>query len=127
MPPARIVHEDPSHGLRCNAEEVCPVAPLDPALVDQLEIGLVDKRGLLQRVFDALSTHGALGLPVELRIDRRQQPLAHGLIAAAPCQQQLGHVGGVRPWWNGRLLRRRRHVACLRDARATLVRRPVRR
>ena len=52
---ARMVDEDPSHGLSGDAEEVGAILPLHFPLIDELEERLVDEGCWLQRVVGALS------------------------------------------------------------------------
>ena len=46
----RVVHQDPANGSRRNGEEVCPVLPFHPCLVDQLDVRLVNESRRLQGV-----------------------------------------------------------------------------
>ena len=52
---ARVVNEDAAHGLRRDPEEVRAVLPLDLALVDELEVRLVDEGRGLEGVVGALA------------------------------------------------------------------------
>jgi hypothetical protein len=44
-----VLDQHLAHGARGGGEEVRAVLPVDLARVDQLEVGLVDQRGRLQR------------------------------------------------------------------------------
>ena len=52
---ARVVHENAAHHLRRDAEEVRPALPLNPILVDQPKIRLIDQRRWLQRMVGTLA------------------------------------------------------------------------
>ena len=95
---ACMVNENATHGLRGNAEELRAIAPLDTTLIDETQIRFVHECGGLKRVFAGLSAHGARGLPVQLRINRRQELFAGGCVATAPREEEPGDVGGWRAW-----------------------------
>jgi len=50
VPVPREFHQDPTHRLRGDGEEVRAVLPLDPVEIDEPDIGFVDKRRGLKRV-----------------------------------------------------------------------------
>ena len=54
--------------------------------------------GGLKRVFAGLSAHGARSLPVQLRVNRRQELFAGGCVATAPREEEPGDVGRWRAW-----------------------------
>jgi hypothetical protein len=39
---ARVIHENPAHHLRCDAEEMSPIPPVDVPLVNQPKVDLVN-------------------------------------------------------------------------------------
>jgi len=47
---ARMVHQQATHYLSSDSEEVSPVLPVHPRLIDQLQVRLVHQRGWLQSV-----------------------------------------------------------------------------
>ena len=74
-----------THGLRRDAEEVGPVAPMYVPLIDELEVGLVDQGGRCQRLICVFAAEVGLGEPLQLDIQdldefafRRPVPLAPG-------------------------------------------------
>src|SRR5690349_17347056 len=68
MTPATIVHQDPAHQLRRDADELLLVFPMSILLTDQAEIGLVHQRGWLQSVVSALPPEVIRGDTPQFRI-----------------------------------------------------------
>jgi len=68
------------------------ILPANAAKVHQPDEGLVDERRCLQRVIVALAPHLEAGKAAEFLVDDRYQIVERGPIAAAPGEQQLGHV-----------------------------------
>ena len=68
-----IVDEDATHDLRGDAEEVGAILPGGGALVDQPQIGFVDKAGRLQRVIRAFSLQISAGELAQFFVDQRHQ------------------------------------------------------
>ena len=77
------VHEDTAHHSGGHSKEVRAILPLDPADINQAEIGLVHECRGLEHVTGALTCHVALGNPPELVVHERQQFL-HRLFASTP-------------------------------------------
>jgi hypothetical protein len=90
---ARVVDEDAAHGLGRDAEEVRAVLPLHLALVDELEVRLVDEGGGLEGVVGALAPQVARGELMQFAVDEREQVLQRVAVAAAPFQEELCNVG----------------------------------
>src|SRR5579864_8389266 len=51
-----MAHQNVADHLRCNGKEMIPVVPLNPLLIDQLEIRFVNQRCALQRMVRTLPT-----------------------------------------------------------------------
>jgi len=66
--------------------------PSDRPLIDELEEGLVDECGRLERVIDPLVPHVAGRQPTQLRIDDWKQLLACVVPPVAPLLKQLCHL-----------------------------------
>jgi hypothetical protein len=52
-----VIHENPAHGLRRNAEQLGTIPPVHLPLPHQPEISLVHERGSLERVIAPLAAH----------------------------------------------------------------------
>jgi hypothetical protein len=87
--PARMIHQDASHYLRGNSEEVCAILPGDSFLTDQPKERLVYQRRRLQCVVETLLSQIRGGLPLQLTIDQRHQVIAGPKITAGPSVEQL--------------------------------------
>src|SRR5262245_23820016 len=70
---ARALDQYASHGCRGDAEELRPVLPGNPALVDQSNISLVYQGGRLECVVRALAAKIAFGDPMKLIVNHRHQ------------------------------------------------------
>jgi hypothetical protein len=88
-----MIDEDPAHHVRGDSEEVGAVLPLDPALIHQPQIGLVDQCSGRKGVVLTLTPEIAPGQPPQLAVDRLHQIRTRVLITAAPGDEQAGHVG----------------------------------
>jgi hypothetical protein len=71
--PAGVVDWDPANDLRGHTKEMCPILPIDLALVDEPQVHLVNKRRRLQGVVGPFAPKLARGNAAELRIDEWQQ------------------------------------------------------
>ena len=91
MPPC-VIHENPAHHLRRDAEEMRPIPPVDLPLVDQPQVDLVNQRGWLQRVADPFAAKLARGHPTQLRVDERQQLVESISVTTPPFGQKRRHV-----------------------------------
>jgi hypothetical protein len=69
LPVAGELHQDPSHHLRCDSEEVRAIPPFDSIDVDQPQVRLVDQRRRLQRMIGPLLAHIAPCETVQLLIN----------------------------------------------------------
>ena len=52
---ARMIHQQATHYLCGHSEEVSPVLPIHPRLIDESDIGLMNQRGRLQGVIDTFT------------------------------------------------------------------------
>ena len=68
------------------------VLPLHLPDIDELEVGLVDERGGLQGVSDALVAHLAPGDPAKLGVNRRNELLESHFVPVPPREEQFGHL-----------------------------------
>jgi len=89
----RMIDENPSHHAGGDAEEVCPVAPLDMPLIDQPYVCLVEERGRLQRMARRLTDHVARRHPAQVIVDERDQTMESVLPTIAPRHEQLRNLG----------------------------------
>ena len=79
--PARVIHQNLTHGARRDGEEVRAVLPVDRGLVHQSQVGLVDQCRRLQRVTDPLLGHLPASDVLQLGVDDRQDAFERGFIA----------------------------------------------
>ena len=86
-----MVDQNMPHHLRGNAEEVCPILPVNVALIDESKISLVDEGRCLQGMVGAFAPHVMMGKPAQLFMHQRQKFIERGLVAAAPIQKELGN------------------------------------
>jgi hypothetical protein len=93
---AGVIHENPAHHLRRNAEEMRPIPPVAVPLVDQAQVQLVNERGRLQREATPLAEKLALCHTTQLRVDERQQLVEGVSVATPPFAQKRRHVGPGR-------------------------------
>ena len=70
------------------------VLPLHLPDIDELEVGLVDERGGLQRMSDALVAHLTPGDAAKLRVDNRNELLESVFVPVPPREEQVGHLSG---------------------------------
>ena len=97
LPAACRLHQDPSHHLRRQSEEVRAIPPFDAIDVDQPQVRLVHQRRRLQRMIRPLLAHIAPGETVELVVDQRHQSREGRSVALAPRSEELGGFAvGIR-------------------------------
>ena len=77
-------HQEPTHRLRGDGEEVRAVLPLDPVYIDEPDIGFVDKRRGLKRVTGPFVPHVPSRENAQLSIDERHEPFKGRFVALAP-------------------------------------------
>jgi hypothetical protein len=94
--PPGVVHENLPHGPGGDAVEVGAIVVLEPGLIHQSEIGLVDQPGGAEGVAGLLAAERAAGDAPQLLVDQRIEPVHDGSASAAQLQQQLGDGLGVR-------------------------------
>lgn len=83
-PGASVVDEHPPHQPRTHRQEVSPVTPLNPACVNETQVGHIDQRGGLEAVPQPLTPHAAPRDAVEFALDDRNQVLERLLVASPP-------------------------------------------
>jgi hypothetical protein len=97
-----VVHQDPTHYLSSDTEEVCTVLPFYVALVDQLHVSLMNQRRRLQRVVSSLAAQIAPRQPTQFIVDVRKYEINYILISFRQLNEHLGdlrsffvvHMGG---------------------------------
>ena len=94
-PLARMVDQDPAHRLGGDPEEVRPALPVDRALVDDPEEGLVDQCRGGQGVLVALAAKLARGKALELIVDHRDEPVDCPRLPLRCLAKESGDVGGA--------------------------------
>ncbi len=52
---ARMIDQQAAHYLSSNSEKVCAVLPVDPRLIDESQVRLMNQRCRLQRVIDSFT------------------------------------------------------------------------
>ena len=82
--PSRSLHENATHQLRGDGEEVRSILPLHPLVVDQADVGLVDQRGGLEAVVGSLAPHVPVGEPAEFGVHDGRQRVERAVVAVAP-------------------------------------------
>ena len=87
-----MVDQNAPHETRGQRQEVRAILPANATKIDQSNEGFVDERGCLQGVIVALAAHLQAGESAEFLMNDRYQFVERGTIAAAPSEQQLGHV-----------------------------------
>lgn len=78
---ARVVHEDPAHGERGRAQEVCAVLEAERFGAQQAQGDLIDQRRRLERVVRTFVSHMAAGDRLELGVDGPEEAVARQIIA----------------------------------------------
>jgi hypothetical protein len=90
--PSRVAHEDVSHGLRGDREEVGARLPLDTIHADELEEGLVDESGRIERVAAALEPELPAGDSLELVVNDRDELIQGLAVPFAQREEKLRDV-----------------------------------
>jgi len=75
--------------------EVSAVAVLEPRLIHQPEVGLVDQAGGAESMAGALAAERAMGDAAQLLVDQRIEPVHDACLPFAQREQQLGE--GLSP------------------------------
>ena len=87
-----VIDEDPAHDLRRDTKEMRAILPIDQALVDESDVGLMDQGRRLQGVVGALAPKLARGHPAELRVDEWQQLGERSPVATTPIAEESRDV-----------------------------------
>ena len=85
-----VVDDDVAHGGGGQGEEVGPVLDLDPGLVDELEVGLVDQAGGPERDLPAPSLELPACGAVKLVVEEGDESIQRPAVALSQGHQQLG-------------------------------------
>ena len=86
-PAPRMLHKDPAHEMRRDAEEVRAVLPLHLPLVDKLQVGIVDEGGRLQCVTGTFAAEIIVSQPTKLFIYSVHKLVSSVLIPRAPLDE----------------------------------------
>lgn len=86
---ASVIDQDAAHHRGRHTKELCTVAPRDPSLVDEAEIGLVNECRRLQGVAGSLAAEVGGRAAAQLVVDERHEPVARADIARAPGLEEL--------------------------------------
>src|SRR5690625_2879272 len=89
----RVIDEDEAHRARGQREEVGAVLPRRARLVYQLEVGLVDERGGVERLAGAVLEQPAVGDAAKLLVDVGPEGLAGVGVPSASAEQEVRRVG----------------------------------
>ena len=84
---ARVIHENPAHHLRGDAEEMSPIPPIDVPLVNQPKVDLVDQCRRLKRVANTFGAKLTRSDSTQLRINERKQLVQRVGITVPPLRQ----------------------------------------
>ena len=85
---AREVDQHLAHGARRDGQEVAAVAHVEPALLGELEVGLVHEAGGVERLAGAVAPEVAVGDAPELVVDERHEAVESAGLAVAHRLQQ---------------------------------------
>ena len=132
-----VLDQNPSHQLCRSGEEVRPILPPHPLVVDKSYVGFIHQRGCLETVIRPLTPHVTVRKPAELRVEDRRQtverpssPSLHArsisLTSSACCVSECGRSLPSRSRWRLRLVlaSRRTPTATLRP-RGTWLRESI--
>lgn len=95
---ARVVDEDPSHGLRRNREEVRPVLVRDRLASEETDTELVHQRARFERMIAALVAQETCRNLAQVGMNDVEEPLARVIIATPPIDEPFSDLrrGGRR-------------------------------
>ena len=94
--PSRSLHENATHQLRRDGEEVRSILPPHPLVVDQPDVGLIDQRGRLEAVVGSLAPHVPVGEPTEFGIHDGRQRVERSVVPVAPRTEKRTDVAPDR-------------------------------
>ncbi len=90
----RVIDEDLPHGAAGNVEEVDAIGPGDAGLIDQLEPGVVNELGWLQRMTGPFAAHQRTGDAAQFLVGGREQRLMRRGGTRAAIRDKVREVGG---------------------------------
>ena len=96
LPSASMVHQDLAHQPRRHSKEMRAVLPVGARLIDESQVGLMDKRRWLQRVALAFFPQVAGCKLTKFPVDERSQLIEGLLVTLRPFGQQQRHFMGDR-------------------------------
>jgi len=74
VPTSCVLDQNPAHQLRRRGEEVSPILPAHPLVVDQAYVGFIHERSCLKTAVEPLPRNVAVRKPAELRVDVGVKP-----------------------------------------------------
>jgi hypothetical protein len=97
-----MVQQHLAHHARRRREEMGAVPPLHLMELRQLQIGLVDQRGGVERVVGPLAAESPTGNPLELVVDDGKHRVERGSLALGVLPEQPGQIRSTHeaPAWS---------------------------
>jgi hypothetical protein len=92
VPRAGAVHQNASHHLGRDREELRAVPPIRAMLIDETNVRLVDERGRLECVAGSLATELRSGVTTQFGVDQSEGTLPGIEISGRPGVEQRGDV-----------------------------------
>jgi hypothetical protein len=96
MPFASVIHKDAAHHPRSQSEEMRAALPAHLPVINQTEIGLIDKGRGLKRVTAPLVQHVMARQLAEFVVDEWYQFVSRRFIPVAPVGKQRTHFVNTR-------------------------------
>ena len=90
---ARMVHQDASHGLRGDREEVCAVPIRNGLATHQPHAQFVHDGVRFERMVTPFVAQQVRGNLTQMRVDQREQVIARLLVTAAPSGEPSRDLG----------------------------------
>jgi hypothetical protein len=87
-----VIDKDAAHQVRGDRKEVGAVLPLNPPLIDELQIRLVNQGGRRQRVIGPFALEIAARQPAQFRVNGVNETAPRSLVAFAPGHQETGYI-----------------------------------
>jgi hypothetical protein len=84
----RVIHENLSHDVRGDTDEISPAADVSGRLTDKAQVRLIHQRGALQRVALALTPQVVSSDSMQLVIDQRYKRVERRGISGFPLSQK---------------------------------------
>jgi hypothetical protein len=90
-----VIDQDTAHDVRRDREEMSAALPAHAALIDELEIRLVDERRRGKRMVAALTPQVAPGQATQFAVNGVHQRGSDRLLAVAPRRKESRDIRGV--------------------------------